>query len=90
MNMTVDKINHIDMIHKVEKYLSEFGWDAITIGSHLMGFERIHGDNAVQAMNRFIDWAEEHKERHGWIAAQLGHDLKEFAKTGMYPRTSGY
>lgn len=90
MDQTAQKINHVDMVKKVEKYMAVHGWDRMTIGMRLIGFERVHGDEAVQSMSRFIDWAEEKKEEPNWIAAQLGHDLRDFAESCMSPRTSGY
>lgn len=90
MNHTAQKINHIEMVKKVEKYMSIHNWDRMTIGMRLMGLERVHGEEAVQSMSRFIDWAEENNQESGWIAAQLGHDLRDFAESCMTPRTSGY
>ena len=79
-----------NLIDKLIKYLSPFGWKAIDVGIALMKFEGTHGKKCVKALERFIRWSEQHKKEIGWIAAQLGHDLNGCEDKTMSPRTAGY
>ena len=76
--------------NRVSGYLGEHGWSKMDVGISLMYFEETHGEEKVQAMNRFITWAESQGKDAGWVAAQLGHDLNGCKDETMSPRTGDY
>lgn len=75
----------------IHKHLEPRGWDRMIVGVHLMKFEDVHGSSAVEAMARYIDWAEKQDaETQKQIAVTLGHDLMHYDKLCMSPRTANY
>lgn len=61
---------------KTEGYLQEFG---VT-----------HGENALQDMDAYLEWADKNQEKHSTKVQTIGHDLSGRSDKWMCPRTSGY
>lgn len=65
-------------------------WPRENVMTAFMLFEETFGIGKIQAMGRFMDWAEENHKERGWIRAQIGHDLNGAMNSDMSPRTGGY
>ncbi len=79
--------NIVKIRNRVADYLD---WPKIWITTAFLMFEQTHGIGKIEAMGRFMDWAEKNKKRKGWIAAAMGHDLNGANDPDMSPRTGGY
>ncbi len=74
----------------VAPYLVPHGWKRMDIGVYLMFFVETHGDSAISAMGRYIEWAEELGKKDNEIAVTLGHDLNGSKDKYMLPRSSSW
>ena len=75
----------------IHEYLKSYGgWDKKTIRTALRIYKAVHGQKAVEAMERFIRQAEDRKKTTGFIACNLAHDLNCCADKEAVPRTIGF
>ncbi len=82
------KSTYLEVLGRASKYLEGF-WTKMDVGISLMYFEETHGREKIDAMLRFMNWAETNGQT-SIVAATLGHDLKGCQDAMMSPRTSGY
>ena len=66
------------------------GVKKINIAVSIDKFEQTHGNEALKAMGRFVDWARKNKNENLWMATSIVHDLNGCEDALMYPRTSSY
>jgi hypothetical protein len=71
-------------------YLNPFGWKMMDIGCALLRFQELQGQEAVEAMKRFILFAKEKNLNTTQIAITIAHDLNGAGTPCFSPRTSGY
>ena len=83
-------IDIMEVERRLHKYLEPHGWSRMDVGISLMKFGDTHGEDAVQALDRFITWAEEHNQPDMMLATTIGHDLSGCEDALMLPRSSRY
>lgn len=78
------------VLGRVTSYLQPCGWPAQAVGMALVRFELSQGEKAVEALDRYINFAEAHNEPPNRIAATIGHDFNGCDDKCFSPRTSSY
>lgn len=61
-----------------------------SIQGYLREFAITHGENALQDMDAYIQWAEQNDQSASEIRETIAHDLSGRKDKFMVPRTSGY
>jgi hypothetical protein len=87
--LSMDNAKMMKVINKVELYLKPYGWARMNIAMAIDAFAKTHGEDKVDSLMRFIDWAEKNNQRP-IVAPTLGHDLNACEDALASPRTSSY
>ena len=79
----------MDLLKEVMEYLEPHGWEPMDVGVRMMLFKKTHGEEAVDAMGRYLKWVADNNEKNG-VPATLAHDLNACDDSMTLPRTASY
>jgi len=83
-----EESKYLALMERASQYLEGL-LTKMEVGIRVMYFEETHGMDKIEAMLRFIHWAEENDKRD-IIVSTLCHDLGGCQDALMSPRSSGY